>query len=145
MYDYSRLGVLVVCGMEGWVGRLLTVFDRVRNVTWKFSLVPVPVSTVVRDFSWQFYSNVWDQNRLQKTLGGNCMIGWKRTFKIIFNLLFSTGSCLEPTCSETCFIHCVVGSCRVFICLMLASVNQIYVCWIRFPSALICFTGEWVY
>ena len=49
---------------------------------------------------------------------------------------------MEPTCAETYFTHCVGSYSRVNISLMLASFNQIYVCWILFQSVLICFSGE---
>ena len=55
---------------------------------------------------------------------------------------------MEPTLAETCFIHCVNNYTLVNIQLMLASINQIYFCWILLLSVLIFFfffAGEWLY
>ena len=68
-----------------WVGRRSFILSFISGLSscpkwdeWRFSRVPVPVST----FCWPFYSHVKDRNWLRKTLR-KFMIGWKSTLLIV--------------------------------------------------------------
>ena len=111
-----------------WIGRLSAVFDFVWNMTHS-------TSPSVNCHSWLL-------TEFGIEIGHEKVYNW---CKKDFQFSFPTESCVELTSAETCFITCFGSYFQVNIRLMLASFNQIYVCWILFPSVFIYFAGEWAY